>query len=57
MMPRPIRLLILGILLIGGSVVAVWLSWALPTSLMLALAAGAMTLAAGAALWRLWGKW
>lgn len=57
-MTKPaIRIVVFTVLLIAGSAAAVWLSFTLPTPAILALAAGAMAFAAGAALWRLWGKW
>jgi hypothetical protein len=47
----------LGLLLIISTVAALWLSWALPTEGIFALAAAALALAAAALLLRLWGKW
>jgi hypothetical protein len=54
---RAVRLVILGILMILSSLAALWLSWALPTEGMMALASGALALAAAALLLRLWGRW
>jgi len=55
---RPfVRIIVLALLLVISTIAALWLSWALPTEGMMALAAGALAFSAAAALLRLWGKW
>jgi len=55
-MKRFFRLVLIGLLLVAGSIAALWLAWALPAPAMFALAAGAMALAAAIAFWRVWYK-
>jgi hypothetical protein len=48
------RILLLTLFIIAGMALSMWLVWHLPTSAILALAAGGMAVLAAVGVWRLW---